>query len=179
MIPGPDRWGTERRRAQYDGDPARSTCSFWGTTCVMPLQRASTQSQPFRKAFRTRTRIPTVDIVESRTTAPPRQSRSAITMRLPMLPHMRWVCVKNNVKDRNPLRDEGTRWGKPSSGICRHPGAASAAKIDAIFPCNSLRLLLRSHDIAGLSIALSCRGSSEMPTAKVYDGTVGSRLPNS
>ncbi len=89
-------------------------------------------------AFRTRTRIPAVDTVESRTTAPPRRSRSAATPRLPIRPHLRWVCVQNYVKDRNPLRDEENRWGKPSSAICRRPSGASAAKIDAIFPCGSL-----------------------------------------
>ena len=41
-----------------------------------------------------------------------RWSRSAATPRLPMRPHLRWVCVQNGEKDRNPLRDEGNRWGK-------------------------------------------------------------------
>jgi hypothetical protein len=33
-----------------------------------------------------------------------------------------------------------------------HPWGASAAKIDAIFPCSSLRLLMRSLVIAGLDV---------------------------
>ena len=70
-------------------------------------------------AFRTRTRIPVVDTVESRTTAPP----PAVTIRgsataadaAPPTVGMR----ANGVKDQNPLRDERNRWGKPSSAICR------------------------------------------------------------
>ena len=67
-----------------------------------------------------------------------------------MVLYLRWVCVQNGVKDRNPLCDEGNRWGKPSSAICKRLWDASAAEIDAIFPCSSLMLLLRSPLIAGL-----------------------------
>ncbi len=69
-----------------------------------------------------------------------------------MLPHLRWVCVQNGVKDRDPLRDEGNRWGKPSSSCLRRPWGSSAAKIGAIFSCSSLRLLLSQLVVAGLGV---------------------------
>ncbi len=141
MILGPD--GAQRdEEPNMLGIPLGAHAAFGA---LAPFRRRGQQpSLPFRRAFRTRTRIPAVDTVEFRTTAPPRRSRSAATPRLPMRPHLRWVCVQNAVKDRNPLRDEGNRWGKPSSAICRRPWGASATKIDAIFPCNSYWLLLKS-----------------------------------
>ena len=99
--------------------------------------------------------------------------------RPPMLPHLRWVCVQNGVKDRNPLRDEGNRWGKPSSAFFRRPWGASAAKIDVIFPCSSLRLLLlKPLVIAGLDILSELPRVRQMGlTTSASDGTGGSRLP--
>jgi hypothetical protein len=134
-------WGTERRDPSVLGIPLGAHALRGSQT--LPSQWAALELTSHR-AFRTRTRIPAVDTVESRTIAPPWRSRSAAAPRLPMLPHLRWVCVRNGVKDRNPLRDEGNRWGKPSSSVRRRPWGASAAKIGAIFPCSALRLLLKS-----------------------------------
>jgi len=63
-------WGTERREAQCVGDPARSTCSFRGQLMAMPSQRVAPELS-LRKAFRTHTRIPAVDPLESSMIAPP------------------------------------------------------------------------------------------------------------
>ena len=94
---------------------------------------------------------PICNLVDLVRPAPFRRPLSAAVQRLSMLPHMRWVCVKNGVEDRNPLRDEGNRWGKPSSAFFRRPWGASTTKIDAIFLCNALHLLLlRSLVVAGL-----------------------------
>ena len=46
--------------------------------------------------------------------------------------------------------------GKTPSAFDMRPLGASAAKIDVIFPCSSLRLLLRSLVVAGLESFAEC-----------------------
>ena len=134
-------WGTERQDPSVLGNSLGAHALRGPQT--LPSQWAAPELTS-RRAFRTRIRIPAVDTVDSRTVAPPWRSRSAAAPRLPMLPHLRWVCVRNGVKDRNPLRDEGNRWGKPSSSVRMRPWGASAVKIVGIFPCSALRLLMKS-----------------------------------
>jgi hypothetical protein len=85
--------------------------------------------------------------------------------------------LRNGVKDLSPLRDEENRWGKHSSAFRMRPWGSSAAKIDAIFPCNSLRLLLKlahrrrpRHWFRNPRVGLCLRMPSD-------NGTGGSRLP--
>ena len=82
---------------------------------------------------------------------PPLLSRFATVPRLPKLPTCGWFYDYAAMR-RAEVLHVGGRWEKTPSDASQSPLGASVAKIDEIFPCSWLRLLLRSLVIAGLGI---------------------------
>ncbi len=58
--------------------------------------------------------------------------------------------MEGDAEGRSPLREGGNRWENPPSSASQSPLGASAMRNDKFFPCNGLRLLLRSLAVAGL-----------------------------